>query len=422
MVDQTEFTRLVRDALANLYDYAALETHPLADLLPRPPGYSGRRANYLSDVLQQAIEELKPPAREPASGSVEWRPYLILRYRYVECLELREIQARLSLSERQLRREHSRAVKAIAASLWDRFLAKQLENGWWGREFRAFEVTCESLDLAEVMRGVIRTLERRMQSEGTGLVAQIPPEPLHVLADRVVLRQVLISLLNYALERRASREITLGVEAQSAQVTLWIEFQTAPGSPMTSRLEDKKAFEAVQYWTRRLNATLSVTPTNMSVGLTRLWLTLPRAAQLVVMVVDDQAAAIQMFRRYLSQSGVHVVGVQNPEQTLALASQLQPCVITLDVMMPTMDGWELLQALQAHPDTRHIPVIVCSVWDEPELAFSLGAAEFLKKPVTQKALLDALTRLGVLGTPAVQPPVHSPKEPIVHDEIEADAS
>jgi CheY-like chemotaxis protein len=66
--------------------------------------------------------------------------------------------------------------------------------------------------------------------------------------------------------------------------------------------------------------------------------------------------------------------------------------------MPTMDGWEILQALQADPETRHIPVIVCSVWDEPELAFSLGAADFLKKPITQRDLLDALVRLKLLDT------------------------
>jgi CheY-like chemotaxis protein len=100
-----------------------------------------------------------------------------------------------------------------------------------------------------------------------------------------------------------------------------------------------------------------------------------------------------MFRRYLSQTNLKVVGVKEPEQVLPLARQLHPQVITLDVMMPSMDGWEILQTLQTDPETRHIPVIVCSVWDEPELAFSLGAADFLKKPITQKDLLAALIRL-----------------------------
>ena len=70
-------------------------------------------------------------------------------------------------------------------------------------------------------------------------------------------------------------------------------------------------------------------------------------------------------------------------------------LLILDGMMPTMDGWEILQTLQTDPETQHIPVIVCSVWDEPELAFSLGAVDFLKKPITQKELLDALARLAL---------------------------
>jgi CheY-like chemotaxis protein len=100
-----------------------------------------------------------------------------------------------------------------------------------------------------------------------------------------------------------------------------------------------------------------------------------------------------MFRRYLERTNLKVVGVKEPEEVLPLARQLQPQVITLDVMMPTIDGWEILQALQTDPETQHIPVIVCSVWDEPELAYSLGAVDFLRKPISQKDLLDALARL-----------------------------
>jgi CheY-like chemotaxis protein len=65
-------------------------------------------------------------------------------------------------------------------------------------------------------------------------------------------------------------------------------------------------------------------------------------------------------------------------------------------MMPNIDGWEVLQTLQLDPETKHIPVIICSAWGEPELARSLGAVAFLKKPVIQKDLLDVLLRLGLV--------------------------
>ena len=92
-----------------------------------------------------------------------------------------------------------------------------------------------------------------------------------------------------------------------------------------------------------------------------------------------------------------VIGVYDPAQVLELARTYLPRVISLDVMMPKVDGWEILQALQADPLTHSIPVIICSAWEEPELARSLGAAAFLKKPVTQKDFVTALETIGLLA-------------------------
>jgi CheY-like chemotaxis protein len=102
---------------------------------------------------------------------------------------------------------------------------------------------------------------------------------------------------------------------------------------------------------------------------------------------------LSLFKRYLSQTNIIPVGVEQPSQALALAHHLQPALITLDVMMPQMDGWELLQSLKLDSQVRNIPIIVCSAWDDPDLSRTLGAAAFLKKPITQKMLLDAITQL-----------------------------
>jgi CheY-like chemotaxis protein len=72
-------------------------------------------------------------------------------------------------------------------------------------------------------------------------------------------------------------------------------------------------------------------------------------------------------------------------------AEIRPTVIILDVLLPQEDGWELLMSLRADDRTRDIPVIVCSVLREPQLARSLGASAHLPKPVTQGALLEALT-------------------------------
>jgi CheY-like chemotaxis protein len=407
-MERKEFNRLVRDALSNLYDYAALETHPLTAVFPVPSEQQTSRAEHLRHILLDAIEGLQPPDRERSIGSVEWRPYLILHGRYVQVLSLQELQARLSLSERQLRREHSRALRAVTAWLWDQTHSEweasrdgRVDLGQWNNNLQTFKVAREPLDIADVVRGVAGTLQRRVQSEGVKLHLILPEKLPSVLTDRVILRQILLSLLSYALDVQDvldRRNITISTEVQTDQVTLRIQFQEPDPSSIEAK-EEETSLDAARYWARRVDVTLheSHTP-GVHAGSAQLALSLPRASQKVVLVVDDQEPAIRMFCRYLSRSNMQVIGIQQPDRVLPLARQWQPQAITLDVMMPTIDGWEILQALQADPETRHIPVIVCSVWDEPELAFSLGAADFLKKPITQRDLLGALVRLKLLDT------------------------
>jgi CheY-like chemotaxis protein len=73
-----------------------------------------------------------------------------------------------------------------------------------------------------------------------------------------------------------------------------------------------------------------------------------------------------------------------------MAEEQAPQVIVLDVMMPERDGWTVLGQLREHPKTHDIPVIVCSILSQEQLALTLGAAQFLRKPVTRQALLSAL--------------------------------
>jgi len=109
-------------------------------------------------------------------------------------------------------------------------------------------------------------------------------------------------------------------------------------------------------------------------------------------VVEDNPQVVQLFQRYLSGSPFQMVTAPNGSVAFDLATAEQPAAITLDLLLPQRDGWEFLQVVKVHPDTRQIPVIVCSVLRERELALALGAADFLAKPVTQYALLSSLRR------------------------------
>jgi CheY-like chemotaxis protein len=406
MTDRPEFERLVKDALTNIHNYAVLETHPLVSSFSPPPNQQTSRGEHLRHLLLQAINRLQPPERTPSTISIEWRPYLILKGRYVEGLTLPELKSQLSLSGRQLRREHGRALRAVATLLWDQAFPESIVSeeeetgpeGEWDSDFRAFEITQESLDLTEVVREIASIFQQRMQSEDVELRLELPEELLSVLADRIILRQIILSLFSYALQVQSGQIITAGAGTKGDQVSFWIQTQVDEEEIFTLEREETgdTSLESARYWCQRLGATFrEISPADHEAGLAELVFSLPRIEQGVALVVDDQKTAIRMFRRYLERTNLKVVGVKEPEEVLPLARQLQPQVITLDVMMPTIDGWEILQALQTDPETQHIPVIVCSVWDEPELAYSLGAVDFLRKPISQKDLLDALARLNL---------------------------
>jgi CheY-like chemotaxis protein len=121
-------------------------------------------------------------------------------------------------------------------------------------------------------------------------------------------------------------------------------------------------------------------------------ITLPVSQPSVVLVVDDNADTLQLFRRYLSGSRYQFIGAQSGRQALALAESARPDIIVLDVMMPEQDGWMLLSQLRENPRTRDVPVIVCTIVPQEQLALLLGAAQFLRKPISRAVLLAALDR------------------------------
>jgi signal transduction histidine kinase/ActR/RegA family two-component response regulator len=113
----------------------------------------------------------------------------------------------------------------------------------------------------------------------------------------------------------------------------------------------------------------------------------------LVMVVEDDRASAQLLTRYLHNAGYSVAVVTNGTEILENARRLQPRAITLDLMLPNTDGWEALTALKSDLDTAHIPVIMVTVVDAPEIAASMGADDYIIKPVTRAALLKSLSRL-----------------------------
>ena len=111
-----------------------------------------------------------------------------------------------------------------------------------------------------------------------------------------------------------------------------------------------------------------------------------------VLLVDDNAELGDLFERYLQDTGYALTVARDPREGLTMARTGEVDVIVLDVMMPGRDGWSLLQQLVNDSATAGVPVVVCSVIHDPELAASLGAVAALPKPVTRADLLQALSQ------------------------------
>ncbi|MBN2550424.1 MAG: response regulator [Anaerolineales bacterium] len=393
------FNGLIKDLMPHLFDYTALENHPLAGLYPVSEDFHGSRAEYLRETIFKAIEDLRPPGRQPALNAPEWRPYFILYKRYVEGLSPQALSTQLALSERQLRRDHSRALQALAGRLWEQLPLStttpdqsQTEENVIG--LQNFEIHPESVELNSLLQGVVSTFKNYLKAENIQVRLELISSPQVVMIDRIVLRQVLLSLLNYTVHLQADRLLVIHLSEQPG--TLSIQITTGVDEQWKAFYDDEHEdlLETARFWSQKCGAALQECyPEPDRAGKAEISLVLQPTDQPVILVIDDQEPALRMYQRYLNRTRLRVTGVNDPKQALSLARTLHPALILLDVMMPHLDGWEILQALRSDARTKHIPVVVCSAWESTELASSLGASSFLKKPITQKDLLAVVEQL-----------------------------
>ena len=127
-------------------------------------------------------------------------------------------------------------------------------------------------------------------------------------------------------------------------------------------------------------------------------LTLPAVEQLPVLVIDDSVDTLQLLKRYTADTRYHLVGVRDAQLALERVPKLAPRVIVLDIMMPEVDGWEILARLRQHPLTCDTPIVVCTILAQEDLALSLGATAFIRKPVLRQDFLATLDRAVPMDT------------------------
>ncbi|HSQ75103.1 MAG TPA: response regulator [Bacteroidota bacterium] len=116
----------------------------------------------------------------------------------------------------------------------------------------------------------------------------------------------------------------------------------------------------------------------------------------LALIVEDSPQAVELLRLTIESAGYRVEIARNGTDALDMAKRLHPHVITLDLILPGKDGWQVMKELKRHPLCKHIPIIIVSIIDEKNLGFSLGAVEYFVKPVNREDLVRALDRVHML--------------------------
>jgi CheY-like chemotaxis protein len=234
------------------------------------------------------------------------------------------------------------------------------------------------------------------EQHGVALVFASDTELPAFTVNRVALRQCLLNILAALIPAQAGGELEVAVTGCDGSVEIEVAaarpFQGPGRSASPDRAMDEALLETAAQLAALAGGRLEIQEREPDMA-AMVMLGLPSADQVAVLAIDDNPDAIQMLQRFLTCSRYHLVAVQNPHEVLDQAVRTLPKVILLDVMLPEVDGWELLGRLRNHPLTAHIPVVLCSVLPQEQLALALGATAFLRKPLMPETVLATLDRL-----------------------------
>ena len=288
----------------------------------------------------------------------------------------------------------------------------------------------DHVNLADLITSAMSTAIGLTKDKPIKLIKQIPENIPVVRADPTRIRQVLINFLSNAAKFTDQGTITISVEtvkdemglpevmvkvtdtgtgiAKEDQARLFQPFSQVDASP-TRKVGGSGLGLSISRLLVDLHRGRIGVESDLGKGST-FFFTLPLihmdatqsiednileklGSEKVILTIDDDRAVLNLYERYLVDHGYRVIPLTDPSQAVPLARQTRPFAITLDIMMPSIDGWTVLEALKHDPVTREIPVIICSIVEHLEKGFSLGAVGYLTKPLLEEDLLKALDRL-----------------------------
>jgi CheY-like chemotaxis protein len=392
------FEQYVRDCLSHLYDFESLQDHPLLELLVPDATGKASRVQIFRQLVSEVIEQLKLPAGSEFQ-SRNARLYNILSLRYLRQQPILYILHQLNLSERQFYRDHTKAVHTISSLLWEQVKAPVTASPNATNaisiqsEIRHVQSQSEphQVEATPFLQKTIAALQSLVEQYKARIDLHVSERWMSIGTDQMVLRQALIYILSQLIIQFPARSrFSLAFEIRDLQYQFRFTCESEPPvaaerdaihEPIAALSNQETLHGLVEALGGRI-----IAPAQEKF---RLILEIPVIPHSILMI-DDNPDAITLFRNYLAHQPYQLLTAGDGKQAIRMAREFRPELIVLDVMLPEQDGWEILQSLKKSPETRAIPVLICSVLDVSDLAISLGADGFLRKPPGEYDFLTAL--------------------------------
>jgi signal transduction histidine kinase/FixJ family two-component response regulator len=293
----------------------------------------------------------------------------------------------------------------------------------------------ETFDLAQMTQELVSTFQPTIAKNSNTLDIDLPEDLGLMRADVTKVRQILFNLLSNACKFTEHGTISMHIARTEIHGRQWIEFRVRDTGIGISRQQQGKLFNefaqadvsiarkyggtglglAITYrFAKLMGGSISV---DSELGRGSLFTVVlpaevsaepseavkPKASGIApvaepkpqadtILVIDDDPAVRDLMSRFLIKSGFHVVAAADGEEGLKLAKQIHPRVITLDVVMPGLDGWGVLRRLKTDSELADIPVIMVTIVDNAVAGLNLGASSYLVKPVDREALAELIQK------------------------------
>lgn len=420
-LNDQQFISALRGALHHIYEPDMLRRNPLVEFF----GLAGRVDSSLAlqELLLHSIDALKP--KEEDNGQTNaWRAYDLLFFRYVRGYERLEVANQLGISDRQLSREQRTALETLAHSL----LKVHPLSAKMGASNGAVLAAALS-DLAppatETQPGASDWLDNLPADNPTAwkpvfqsAIDLLQPlslkngvrleySPIDGLPDLFIpqnaFRHSLLNILSALIPLARQAVLQIDVHVDSGLLKVAFSVQRASGKISASadtasrpyaqtpraaiQIEDAPGLEVAKNLLENAGGTIEV---GQKADQLVCGFTIPALAQVPVLVMDDNPDIIQLFQRYGQGTRYSILGASTPDEFFRALDTHHPRIILLDLMMPDMDGWDFLIQLRQNAQTRKAAIILCSILPQKSLALSLGADDFLQKPVLPQDFLHAL--------------------------------